>query len=120
MESNPRKVFYGMFGQGDTNAERVARLKATDSLLDYVMESTAEPEPQARCGGPRAGQRLPGFGARGRAPRAEARWPTPSRWATCRMRRVGTPDDFTELLDVQFEMIALALQTGQTRVASMG
>ena len=32
---------------------------------------------------------------------------------------VGTPDDFTELVDVQFEMMALAFQTGQTRVASM-
>ncbi len=31
----------------------------------------------------------------------------------------GTPDDFTELVDVQFEMIALAYQTGQTRVASV-
>jgi hypothetical protein len=32
---------------------------------------------------------------------------------------VGTPDDFTELVDVQFEMLALAFQTGQTRIASM-
>jgi len=31
----------------------------------------------------------------------------------------GTPDDFTELVDVQFEMVALAFQTGQTRVASL-
>jgi hypothetical protein len=31
----------------------------------------------------------------------------------------GTPDDFTELVDVQFEMVALAYQTGQTRVASL-
>src|SRR5262249_57396671 len=41
MESNPRKVFFTMFGQGDTNEERVAILKTTDSLLDYVRESTA-------------------------------------------------------------------------------
>src|SRR5690606_5182995 len=32
---------------------------------------------------------------------------------------LGPPDDFTELLDIQFEMIALAFQTDQTRVASM-
>jgi len=32
---------------------------------------------------------------------------------------LGAPDDFSELLDIQFEMIALAFQTGQTRVASM-
>ena len=40
MESNPRKAFYGMFGQGDTNEERRDILKTTDSLLDYVKEST--------------------------------------------------------------------------------
>src|SRR6516164_4099843 len=41
MESNPRKVFYTMFGQGDNQRERTAVLKSTDSLLDYVRESTA-------------------------------------------------------------------------------
>src|SRR3982751_1477901 len=41
MESNPRKVFFTMFGQGDTKEERVSILKTTDSLLDYVRESTA-------------------------------------------------------------------------------
>ncbi len=32
---------------------------------------------------------------------------------------LGAPDDFGELLDIQFEMIALACQTGQTRIATM-
>src|SRR5687768_4204265 len=41
MESNPRKAFYSMFGQGDTAAERKAILSTTGSLLDYVRESTA-------------------------------------------------------------------------------
>ena len=41
MESNPRKVFYTMFGQGDTKKERTAILNSTNSLLDYVKESTA-------------------------------------------------------------------------------
>ena len=41
MENNPRKVFYGMFGQGDTKEERQAILNTTNSLLDYVRESTA-------------------------------------------------------------------------------
>ena len=31
---------------------------------------------------------------------------------------LGAPEDFTELLDVQFEMMALAWQTNQTRVAT--
>src|SRR5215510_9284155 len=41
MESNPRKVFYSMYGQGDNKRERTAILKTTDSLLDYVKDSTA-------------------------------------------------------------------------------
>jgi Protein of unknown function (DUF1552) len=32
---------------------------------------------------------------------------------------LGPPDDFNELLDIQFEMMALAFQNNQTRVASM-
>jgi hypothetical protein len=32
---------------------------------------------------------------------------------------LGPPDDFGELLDIQFEMIALAWQTNRTNVASM-
>src|SRR5262245_61332357 len=38
MESNPRKAFYAMFGQGDTRQEREAILNTTGSLLDYVRE----------------------------------------------------------------------------------
>jgi len=41
MENNPRKVFFGLFGQGDTKEEREAILKTTDSLLDYVAGPTA-------------------------------------------------------------------------------
>ena len=32
---------------------------------------------------------------------------------------LGAPDDFTELLDVQFELMALAWQTDQTRIATL-
>jgi hypothetical protein len=32
---------------------------------------------------------------------------------------LGAPDDFGELLDIQFEMITLAFRTGQSRIASL-
>jgi Protein of unknown function (DUF1552) len=35
-ERNPRAVFYRLFGQGDTDAERAAILHETDSILDRV------------------------------------------------------------------------------------
>jgi hypothetical protein len=118
MESNPRKAFYAMFGQGDTKEERQAILNTTGSLLDYVRESTAslnrrlDATDQARVSeyldsvreieqrvqkleeNARSLDELPG------AP-------------------LGPPEDFGELLDIQFEMIALSWQTNRTRVATM-
>jgi hypothetical protein len=118
LEGNPRKVFYAMFGQGDTYDERIAILDQSGSLLDYVMEATASlnarldasdrvrvsdyldsvREIETRIGRLEDGAReLTGL------PDAP----------------LGPPEDFTELLDIQFEMIALAFQTDQTRIASM-
>jgi hypothetical protein len=104
-----------MFGP-DSNADRMARLQATDSLLDYVSSQ----------------QNLSGkLGAADRS-LVNDTWSRSARWRA-RLKLMakadslgqlpdtprGTPDDFTELVDVQFEMIALAYQTGQTRVASL-
>jgi hypothetical protein len=118
MESNPRKAFYAMFGQGDTKEERKAILSTTGSLLDYVRESTAtlnrrlDPTDRARVTeyldsvreieqrvqkleeNARSLEELPG------AP-------------------LGPPEDFGELLDIQFEMVALSWQTNRTRVATL-
>jgi hypothetical protein len=117
MEGNPRKVFYGMFGQGDSNDERRAIIASQGSLLDYAREETASLNRQLDAGDrvivgdyldsvrevERRVQKLKvaseGFGNLPNAP-------------------LGAPEDFTELLDVQFEMMALAWQTNQTRVAT--
>jgi Protein of unknown function (DUF1552) len=117
MESNPRKVFFAMFGQGDTNEERRTILKTTDSLLDYVRESTA-----------RLNRKLD---AADRARVSE--YLDSVREIEQRVQRLeenaqsvdlpgaplGPPEDFGELLGVQFEMLALAWQTNRTRVATM-
>jgi hypothetical protein len=118
LEGNPRKVFYSMFGPGDSNIDRVERLKATDSLLDYVLESSKS-----------LNQRL---GAADRALVSD--YLESVREVEGRVQKLmakadslgslpdaprGTPDDFTELVDVQFEMMLLAFQTGQTRIASL-
>jgi hypothetical protein len=117
MESNPRKVFFTMFGQGDTNEERRAILKTTDSLLDYVRESTAS-----------LNRRLDA------ADRSRVSDYLDSvREIELRVQRLeenaqsidlpgaplGPPEDFGELLGVQFEMLALAWQTNRTKVATM-
>jgi hypothetical protein len=119
MESNPRKAFYAMFGQGDTKEEREAILNTTSSLLDYVKDSTAS-----------LNRRLDA------ADRARVNDYLDSvREIERRVQRLeenarslrddlpgaplGPPEEFGELLDIQFEMIALSFQTNRTRVVTM-
>jgi hypothetical protein len=118
LEGNPRKVFFSMFGAGDSNADRIARLQANSSLLDYVQEATKSLNKSIGASDRalvndylesvrevegRVSKLMAKADSLGNLPDAP----------------LGTPDDFGELLDVQFEMIALAWQTGQTRIASM-
>lgn len=118
LEGNPRKVFNTMFGPGDSNADRIERLKATDSLLDYILEASNS-----------LNRRL---GASDRvlvSDYLESVREVESRVSKLMAKAEslgelpdsprGTPDDFTELVDVQFEMVALAYQTDQTRVATL-
>jgi hypothetical protein len=117
MEGNPRKVFYSLFGQGDTNEERHDILASEGSLLDYAQEATARLNRQIDASDrtivsnyldsvrevERHVQKLTvaskSFGNLPNAP-------------------LGAPDDFTKLLDVQFEMMGLAFRTNQTRIAT--
>ena len=117
LESNPRKVFFGMFGQGDTQEERKAILSTTNSLLDYVRDATASLNSKLDV-----------------ADRARVSDYLDSvREIEQRVQRLeqnansielpgaplGPPEDFGELLGVQFEMMALAWQTNRTKVASI-
>jgi hypothetical protein len=117
MEANPRKLFYQLFGEGDTKEERSRIVQTTGSLLDYVKDATTElnREVDARDRAivsdyldsvreiERRVQKLKsGAGSAVSLPDAP----------------LGAPDDFTELLDVQMELLALAWQTDQTRVTT--
>jgi hypothetical protein len=118
LEGNPRKVFYTMFGQGDNYEDRIAILGQSQSLLDYVKASTdslnrkLDPADRVKVSDyldsvREIERRIENLesGARELTDLPDA--------------PIGPPEDFTELLDIQFEMIALAFQTNQTRVASM-
>jgi hypothetical protein len=117
MESNPRKVFFTMFGQGDTNEERVAILKTTDSLLDYVRESTAslnrklDAADRARVSDYLDSVREIELRVQKLEENAQS--------VDLPGAPLGPPEDFGELLGVQFEMLALAWQTNRTKVATM-
>jgi hypothetical protein len=118
LEGNPRKVFYTMFGQGDNYEQRIAILDQSQSLLDYVREASNSLNRK--------------LGAADRARVSD--YLDSVREVETRIQKLeagarelsglpdaplGPPDDFTELLDIQFEMIALAFQNNQTRIASM-
>ena len=117
MEDNPRKVFYQLFGQGDTNAERREILQETGSILDYVRGESA-----------RLQRRV---GATDRARVSD--YLDSIREVEGRMQRLansdsakmdlpnapqGVPDEFGQHLDLLFDMIALSWQSNMTRVAS--
>jgi hypothetical protein len=118
MESNPRKAFYGMFGQGDTKEERQAILNTTSSLLDYVRESTASLN-RTLDAGDRA--RVSDYldSVREIEQRVQKLEENARSLDELPGAPLGPPEDFGELLDIQFEMIALAWQTNRTKVATM-
>jgi hypothetical protein len=117
MENNPRKVFYQMFGKGDTTEERAAILADSGSVLDYVMESTAELKTQL---GEADRARLGDYLDSVREVERRVHKLTESSKSGLQLPNapLGIPEDFTEMLDVHFELMALAYQSNQTRVVS--
>jgi hypothetical protein len=118
MESNPRKAFYGMFGQGDTAQERRAILHTTSSLLDYVRESTASLKRSLDAGDQaKVSDYLDSV--REIEQRVQKLEENAKSLGDLPGAPLGPPEDFGELLDIQFEMLALSWQTNRTRVATM-
>ena len=118
MESNPRKAFYGMFGQGDTTQERQAILHTTSSLLDYVREATASLKRSLDVGDQaRVSDYLDSV--REIEQRVQKLEENARSLGDLPGAPLGPPEDFGELLDIQFEMLALSWQTNRTRVATM-
>jgi len=118
MEGNPRKVFYSMFGQGDSNEERQAILQSEGSLLDYAQEATASLNRQLD-GSDRATVAEYLESVREIERRVQKLKVASDSFGNLPNAPLGAPDDFTELLDVQFEMMALAWRTNQTRVTTL-
>jgi hypothetical protein len=118
LEGNPRKVFISMFGQGQTTQERQAILGTTKSLLDYVTESTA-----SLTGKLDAADRAKVSNYLDSVREVELRVQKLAQsgdtFADLPDAPIGAPEDFGELLDVQFEMFALAWETNRTNVITM-
>jgi hypothetical protein len=118
LEGNPRHVFTTMFGPGDSNAERKGLLQSTGSLLDYAQESTKDLS-RKLDGSDRALLNDYLESVREVEKRVQKLSAKADSLGNLPNAPLGAPDDFGELLDIQFEMIALAFQTQQTRIATM-
>ena len=118
LEGNPRKVYYTMFGEGDNYEDRNTILSQKNSLLDYVMDSTKSLNKKLD-----AADKLKVDEYLNSVREIEQRIFKMESGAKQLLdlpeAPLGPPDDFEELLKIQYEMMALALQTGQTRVVSM-
>jgi hypothetical protein len=118
MEVNPRKVFLSMFGQGSTKQERQAILGTTTSLLDYVRDASATLNRQLD-----AGDRVKVSNYLDSVREVEGRvqklMASNESLTNLPDAPIGPPDDFGELLDLQFELFALAWETNRTNVVTM-
>jgi hypothetical protein len=117
MEANPRKLFYQLFGEGDTKEERNRIVRTTGSLLDYVKDATTELNREID-GHDRAIVSDYLDSVREIERRVQKLQAGEGNAITLPNAPLGAPDDFTELLDVQMELMALAWQTNQTRITT--
>jgi hypothetical protein len=117
MEHNPRKVFYQLFGQGDTEEERHQIIGKTGSILDHVKDKAQRLNSQ--------------LGATDQAMLTD--YLDSVREIERRVQKMnvpgdsdvklpdaplGVPENFAEQINTMFELIALAWQMNKTRVAS--
>ncbi len=117
MESNPRKVFYRLFGEGDNAAERQAVMEETGSLLDLIKDSASDLQRK--------------LGAADRAMVTD--YLDSVREVERRLQKMqgqsagnldlpsaptGVQEDFGKQLDTMFDLMALAYQANLTRVVT--
>jgi hypothetical protein len=115
MEGNPRKLYYRLFGQGDTGEERAAITAENGSLLDFVLDDASGLNKT--------------LGNRDRVLMEE--YLDSIREVEMQMQKlaaqdlshvsipdapVGTPNTFPAHLDLMYSMMALAYQADLTRV----
>jgi hypothetical protein len=117
MENNPRKIFYQLFGRGDTTDERKEIIEETGSILDYVKDKADGLE--KRLGAADQAQLNDYLDSVREVERRIQKLAAKSDSGTkLPDAPLGIPEDFGEQLGVMFELMALAYQTNMTRVVS--
>jgi hypothetical protein len=117
METNPRKVFLQLFGEGDSPQERASISSQTNSILDLILDDTKKL--QGRLG---SGDRavLDGYleSVREIERRAQIAAAKDNSALQIPVAPVGEQEDFGEQVKLMFDLIALAYQIDATRVVA--
>jgi hypothetical protein len=117
MEHNPRKVFFKLFGQGDTAEERHAIVNETESILDSTKESASQL--QAQLGAADKAMMSDYLDSvREIERRVQKQKEKESSGIKLPNAPTGINQDFGKQLDNMFELIALAYQANVTRVST--
>jgi Protein of unknown function (DUF1552) len=115
MEYNPRKIFYQLFGQGDTSSERAAIVGETKSILDSVLGDAASLQREL---GSRDRAMVSSYLDSLREIERRIQTMEKSNLSTIELpdAPVGVPNDFNEHLDLMFDLLAISYQANLTRV----
>jgi len=117
METNPRKVFLQLFGEGDNPQERASINDKTGSILDMILDDTKKL--QGRLG---SGDRavLDGYLESVRETERRVQLAAAKDMSAFKIPNapVGEQDDFGEQVKLMFDLTALAYQIDVTRVVS--
>jgi hypothetical protein len=117
MEHNPRKLFYRLFGQGDTADERAAIVAQTGSLLDLVSGEAASLRGKL---GPADQARMAEYLDSVREIERQASKVADQDFSGLDLpdAPAGVPPSFDEHINLMFDLAALAYQAGLTRIVS--
>jgi hypothetical protein len=117
METNPRKVFLQLFGEGDNPQERAAIGSQTNSILDLIMDDTKKL--QGRLGSGDRGL-LDGYLESVREVERRAQMAAAKDMSALKIPNapIGEQDNFADQVKLMFDLIALAYQADLTRVVA--
>lgn len=119
MEFNPRKVFYRLFGQGDTEEERIAITRENSSLLDLVQEQASRLRAEL---GAEDRSRVDSYleSVREIERRVQMNAEQNRDALDIPEAPIGVPNDFEEHIKLMFDLMSLAFQADLTRVITFG
>ncbi len=117
MESNPRKVFLQLFGEGDTPPERASIRRQTNSILDLILDRTKQLQGEL---GNSDRSLLEGYLESVREIERRTQKAASKDLSALKIPEapVGELDSFPDQVKLMFDLIALAYQADLTRVAS--